>query len=176
IVADNLRRIRHITEDQKPSRISNNDLYSFYVNSDGSIRENFTPGEDIRDPNIHFFHIESNKTNHFVFDSIRENLPDQVRTVLYSTFAAMNKELEAKKSAGDKAITSTGGIDFTPDKMNLQVQNIGGKIKVTVDPAMLAQLQNTPGFSPYVVSVEPLNDLRGFLSQQATPLKSAAVS
>ena len=56
-----------------------------------------------------------------------------------------------------------GGIDFTNAQAPLQVQNAGEAIKFHVDPAMLAQLQNAPGFSPVIINIAPLNDLRLFL-------------
>jgi GNAT superfamily N-acetyltransferase len=56
-----------------------------------------------------------------------------------------------------------GGIDLTPARMNLQTQNIGEGIKFHLDPAMLAELQNAPGFVPVIINIEPMTDLRRFL-------------
>ena len=57
-----------------------------------------------------------------------------------------------------------GGIDLTPAKMNLEVKNDAAMgIKFHLDPAMLVELRNAPGFVPVIISVEPLEDLRGFL-------------
>jgi diguanylate cyclase (GGDEF)-like protein len=65
-----------------------------------------------------------------------------------------------------------GGIDLTPANMNIQVKtgsptNTFGDdsrgIKFHLDPAMLAQLQNAPGFVPVIINVQPLNDLKSFL-------------
>ncbi|MBF0490855.1 MAG: HEAT repeat domain-containing protein, partial [Candidatus Omnitrophica bacterium] len=56
-----------------------------------------------------------------------------------------------------------GGIDLTSDKA-LQVKNDGnGEIKFHLDPAQLAQLQNTPGFTPVIINIQPMADLRVFL-------------
>jgi hypothetical protein len=61
-----------------------------------------------------------------------------------------------------------GGIDLTPANMNLQVkkeipsQNTLG-IKFYLDPAMLKQLQNAPGFVPVVINIQPMTNLRLFL-------------
>jgi len=63
----------------------------------------------------------------------------------------------------DQAMRAKGGIDFTADKMPLQVQNTGEGIKFHMDPAQLAQLQNAPGFVPVIISVQPLLDLKAFL-------------
>ena len=67
-------------------------------------------------------------------------------------------------------IESNGGIDLTPVPMNVQIKtgsplsdnNIEG-IKFHLDPAMLAQLENTPGFVPVIINIEPMTDLRKFL-------------
>ena len=57
----------------------------------------------------------------------------------------------------------TGGIDLTPAVMKLQTQNPDGEIKFHLDPAMLAQLQNAPGFVPVIISIQPMTDLKAFL-------------
>jgi len=64
-----------------------------------------------------------------------------------------------------------GGIDLTPANMNLQTRNGGAGIKFHMDPAMLAQLQNAPGFVPVIISIQPLSggaagvrELRQFLA------------
>ena len=59
--------------------------------------------------------------------------------------------------------SETGGIDLTPANMNLQTQNAGGEIKFYLDPAMLTQLQNAPGFVPVIINIQPMTDLRQFL-------------
>jgi hypothetical protein len=63
----------------------------------------------------------------------------------------------------DKKQAENGGIDFNADKINLQVQNNGGEIKFHIDPAMLAQLQNAPGFVPVIIHIQPLKSLPEFL-------------
>ena len=85
------------------------------------------------------------------------------------------------KSLQDSAMN--GGIDFNSDKINLQVKmdsrfrgndsREGGNdrgsegndngIKFKIDPAMLKQLQNAPGFVPVIINVQPMTDLRQFL-------------
>ena len=55
-----------------------------------------------------------------------------------------------------------GGIDLDPDKMNLEV-NQNGEIQFHLDPALLKQLQNAPGFVPVIINVQPLYDLSAFL-------------
>ena len=62
-----------------------------------------------------------------------------------------------------KNTSSTGGIDLTPANLNLQTQNSNGQIKFHIDPAMLAQLQNAPGFVPVIINIQPVTDLKIFL-------------
>jgi hypothetical protein len=58
---------------------------------------------------------------------------------------------------------NTGGIDLTPANMNLQTQNAGEGIKFHLDPAVLQQLQNAPGFVPVIINIQPMNNLYEFL-------------
>jgi len=58
-----------------------------------------------------------------------------------------------------------GGIDLTPANMNLQTRNAGEMIKFHMDPAMLEQLKNAPGFIPVIISAQPLKSLPDFLNQ-----------
>jgi len=68
-----------------------------------------------------------------------------------------------KKGESKAKVSSTGGIDLTPANLHLQIQNTGMGIKFHMDPAMLAQLQNAPGFSPVIINMQPMKDLRQFL-------------
>ncbi|MBF0490715.1 MAG: hypothetical protein HQL15_08915 [Candidatus Omnitrophica bacterium] len=69
----------------------------------------------------------------------------------------------AKVTDQDKAMTNTGGIDLTSDKA-LQVKNDGnGEIQFHLDSAQLAQLQNAPGFTPVIISIQPMTDIKLFL-------------
>jgi len=65
---------------------------------------------------------------------------------------------------GNKAMLARGGIDFNSNKMNLQLQNAGQEIQFHIDPAMLQQLQNAPGFVPVIINVQPLKNLQEFLN------------
>jgi len=102
------------------------------------------------------------------------------------------RQLEVWAMAGRKvpsnpamAMPSKGGIDLTPANMNVQVKTgsptetfgddkrsnwndsrsngIGKGIQFHIDPAMLAQLQNAPGFVPVIIRVRPLKSLTEFL-------------
>ena len=63
----------------------------------------------------------------------------------------------------DLAMSTNGGIDLTAANMNLQTQNNGDAIKFHLDPAMLRQLQNAPGFVPVIIHILPVTDLKTFL-------------
>ena len=71
-------------------------------------------------------------------------------------------------------INETGGIDLTPANMNVEVKkgiasSLGGiprndtGIQFHLDPAMLEQLQNAPGFVPVIINIQPLKDISVFL-------------
>jgi len=71
-------------------------------------------------------------------------------------------------------VSKNGGIDLTPANMNLEVKkeiasslknaprNDTG-IKFHLDPAQLQQLQNSTGFVPVIINVQPLKSLTEFL-------------
>ncbi len=59
--------------------------------------------------------------------------------------------------------TNTGGIDFTTNKIPLDIQNRRESIKFHLDPAMLYQLQDAPGFAPVIISMQPMTNVRNFL-------------
>jgi len=75
---------------------------------------------------------------------------------------AMNSRLKLG-SQSFKVKNVTGGIDLTSAKMNLETQNAGQRIKFHLDPALLAQLKNIPGFIPVVTNIQPLKSLPEFL-------------
>jgi hypothetical protein len=78
------------------------------------------------------------------------------------------------ESVADQALVGTkkGGIDFNADKINLQIQNSGEGIKFEINPQLLAQLQNAPGFVPVIINISPMTDIKAFLgiSPQTTPV------
>jgi hypothetical protein len=70
----------------------------------------------------------------------------------------------------NKAMSSpenTGGIDLTPNNMNLETTHEGGGnslgIHFHLDAALFAQLQNSPGFVPVIINIQPVTDLKMFL-------------
>ena len=62
-----------------------------------------------------------------------------------------------------KSLANKGGIDLNAINQDLQIQNAGGQIKFNLDPAMLQQLQDAPGFVPVIINIEPTIDLKKFL-------------
>jgi methylase of polypeptide subunit release factors/tRNA A-37 threonylcarbamoyl transferase component Bud32 len=80
-----------------------------------------------------------------------------------SSVQVVGKNDYAMNPLMDEEIKNRGGIDFTADKTPLEIKNQGKGIKFHIDPAMLQQLQNAPGFVPVIVQMTPLNDLRSFL-------------
>ena len=71
-----------------------------------------------------------------------------------------------------RGTNGSGGIDFKPDKVDSAFAvkmdsrlrgNDKEGIRFHIDPAMLEQLQNAPGFMPVIINIQPMNDLRMFL-------------
>ncbi len=69
---------------------------------------------------------------------------------------------QSRVEAGS-GIDVTGGIDLTPADRAMQIQNSGGAVKFRLDPARLEQLRHAPGFSPVILNVQPMTDLKLFL-------------
>jgi len=71
--------------------------------------------------------------------------------------------IAAQRERGQSPSTQRGGIDLTSDKA-MQVKNEGqGGIRFNMDPAMIQQLEKSPGFYPKIFNITSLIDLRGFL-------------
>jgi hypothetical protein len=70
---------------------------------------------------------------------------------------------------GGLTLNPTGGIDLTRSNMNLQTLNGGQAIRFHMDPAMLAQLKNAPGFVPVIINIEPMTSLKAFLGINTKP-------
>jgi len=64
----------------------------------------------------------------------------------------------------EKNIKEPGGIDLTQANINLQTRNDGSEIKFHLNPAMLARLQKAPGFTPVIINIQPMTDLKAFLT------------
>jgi len=90
-----------------------------------------------------------------------------VQTVVNGTGAAMGVKRESLGTF------KRGGIDLTPANMNLQTQNAGEGIRFHMDPAMIQQLQNTTGFVPVIINIQPLNNISAFLGLEQTSQSNA---
>ncbi len=80
-------------------------------------------------------------------------------------------------TGGNPQLSKTGGIDFKADKINLEVKmdsrqkhsgmttglDEGKGIQFNIDPAMLEQLRNAPGFVPVIINIQPMDNLPAFL-------------
>ena len=85
------------------------------------------------------------------------------------TFTVILPTVDQAMSIDGRESLRKGGIDFQSGKMNLQTQNNGGEIKFHIDRAMLQKLQNAPGFKPEIINIEPMKDLKIFLTGQSNP-------
>jgi len=76
-------------------------------------------------------------------------------------YAGGNNDLRTIQSGNDSAMR--GGVDFTANKTSLRIQNAGEGINFHLDPAMLAQFQNAPGFVPVIINILPMGNLKSWL-------------
>lgn len=67
-----------------------------------------------------------------------------------------------KKSNADSAMP-TGGIDLNTAMLNVDIQNSGQEIQWNAGPAMLEDLRDAPGFTPVIVQIQPVTNLKSFL-------------
>jgi len=65
--------------------------------------------------------------------------------------------------------SALGGIDLTSSNKILQNQAGSGEIKFHMDPALLQQLQNAPGFVPVIINIQSLKNLQEFLGVNYSP-------
>ena len=63
---------------------------------------------------------------------------------------------------------STGGIDLTSTNKYLQTKSSNGEIEFQLNPAMLARMKDVPGFVPQVIKIQPLKDLKSFMTANVT--------
>jgi len=81
-----------------------------------------------------------------------------------------------KKAAGEakadkamvvnrKSIDKNGGIDFSADKVNLEIQNSSQGINLHLDSVQLEELKNVSGFVPVIINIQPIVDIKEFLDK-----------
>ncbi|MBF0490621.1 MAG: hypothetical protein HQL15_08430, partial [Candidatus Omnitrophica bacterium] len=73
-----------------------------------------------------------------------------------------NKKVDSAMTSHPKA--NEGGINLGSADQALEVQHQDGEIKFHLDAAQLAQLQESPGLTPVIVSIEPMLNLKEFLN------------
>ena len=61
-----------------------------------------------------------------------------------------------------------GGIDLHSSRLKLETTREGKDIRLHLDPAQLQQMQNASGFTPVIINIQPMSDLRFFLGLQAS--------
>jgi len=91
-----------------------------------------------------------------VFSNDQQEHAHQIRGYEYDPGRKTQKIFSVKK-------VKPGGIDLNPGPMDLRLRRGDGIIRFRIDPAMLRQLQNVPGFVPVVTTIRPLTDLRSWL-------------
>jgi hypothetical protein len=69
----------------------------------------------------------------------------------------------AMRAGSSRKADNVGGIDLTAGQMPLKIRNSGPGIKFHLDPTLVQQLQNAPGFLPVIINIQPLKDLSVFL-------------
>jgi len=132
-------------------------------------------GRDIKSYPVSIRTIFIETINKLVDKLSRYSEPDDIQQksnrIVDLLFACMNRQIRVSEMVNalhvslDSAMlgdSKRGGIDLTSNQF-LQTQNSGGEIKFHVDPAMMAQLQASPGFEARVISIQPMNNLRDFL-------------
>jgi len=149
-----------------------NRLVLFHLLRDGQIKENILENEQekLRNLLIYFKYLREAKHIYIIKaidtdGSIAEAIDPRPGLEGWSY---KGKDTQAGE------VKNTGGVDFNPDKMNLQVKvdsrfrgNDNG-IKFLIDPDMLQQLQDAPGFVPVIINIQPLKNLHQFLGINAT--------
>ena len=63
---------------------------------------------------------------------------------------------------GDNAMN--GGIDLDTSKIHMAITGDGSVTMNTIDPALLAGLENASGFAPKILTITPVAGLDGFLA------------
>jgi diguanylate cyclase (GGDEF)-like protein len=90
------------------------------------------------------------------------------------TYSAQAVQDHGKIGAADQAMLEKGGIDLTAAQMNLQTQNNNGVINFRLNPALLEQLRNAPGFVPVIINIQPVGNIRLFLGVKEPQTTQAA--
>ena len=89
------------------------------------------------------------------------------------------KDEASSKSSQDPAMKNTnlqdimpvetaddlkGGIDLATDKIPLELKNAGKDEMFQLDPARLAEFKDVRGFTPVILTIQPLLDIQRFVA------------
>ncbi|MBF0511452.1 MAG: hypothetical protein HQL13_03890 [Candidatus Omnitrophica bacterium] len=93
-------------------------------------------------------------------------------TVLQEVFdrlPGLNNAMQAPGEGGHGRIVmnnlrNTGGVDFTLHQIRLRIQKIGHKIRFIINPVLLKQLENLMGLVPVIIKIEPIMNIKSWLS------------
>lgn len=69
----------------------------------------------------------------------------------------------------NKSVGEKGGIDYNLTDLNLMIQSSGSNINFHLDSAQLQHMQNSAGFSPVIIGIQPISSLNGFLGLADEP-------
>ena len=92
-----------------------------------------------------------------IASEVKDSFKGQVKIINDNASAAMMAQIKS----------STGGIDFKADKINIETKISGNDnegIQFFTDPAMLKAFEDVSGFVPLIIKEQPINDLRLFLT------------
>lgn len=110
---------------------------------------------------------EGNWEDHKARNRITGVLADGVHTQLLAPatprYVGEADTLMAAKDPSAVVEPNKGGIDLGQDRMALITKGGGDEIEFTIDPAMLAAMNDARGFAPIIVSTRPLADLQLFM-------------
>ncbi|MCC6759426.1 MAG: hypothetical protein IT395_07360 [Candidatus Omnitrophica bacterium] len=85
--------------------------------------------------------------------------PGRVKDMSAPIGPLLNKPTQPSSASS----SPVGGIDLDPSSLVLITQNTSGEIEFNVNPLVLQQLQNVPGFTPVILNIQPMQNLQLFL-------------
>jgi glycosyltransferase involved in cell wall biosynthesis len=130
------------------------------LNEDVQVEFIHVPGQRFDQENIYFAHKlpMGSLTNLFQYVGNDKEWPVKNSEI----YRQEGTEYYARESREYEAAKNTGGIDL--QNVEPEIQSPSGKgMKFAIDPAMLKELENAPGFVPVIITIEPMNNVREFL-------------
>ncbi|MFH0753892.1 MAG: hypothetical protein V2A70_04940, partial [Candidatus Omnitrophota bacterium] len=105
--------------------------------------------------------VASSKDAHYI-ESV-SNSASMYEDKLNSALEQINEIFgnSSQKPIDDKA--ETGGIDLSPAKIDLTIQDNSEAIKFNLDTAMLQLMQNASGVTPVIIGINSLDSLSAFM-------------